>query len=134
MLAKSVSRREFFARLVGLGVPATIPAVPPVIAVPEQAWVIVELGWESMDDYVYPHGEFTRDRFFSDRSEAEAECRRLCNAFFAAQTPAEFAVDCEGYFSEPRDNHTVTWTELCKAGFPYPFYVCQLQATPVPRA
>ncbi len=90
--------------------------------------MITELGWEEIDGYTYAEGESTHSRLFYDRAAAEAECRRLCEAFFAAWTPVEFKVDCEAYH-QPGDDETVTWAELREAGFPDPYYVHQLHTT-----
>ena len=88
--------------------------------------MIVELDWEEIDGDTYPAGESTHNRLFYDEAAAEAECRRLCEAFFAAWTPAEFKIDCWAYSCD----ETVTWAELCEAGFPEPYYIHQLHTTP----
>lgn len=102
-------------------VAAAAPAqeAPP----PQQAWVIMELGWEYNDEFTYPEGEFLRTKMFLDKASAEAECQRLCAEFFAAETPDEFEVDYECFHLAERDPSTVTWDELRVAGFLDPFSV-----------
>ncbi|MBS1983330.1 MAG: hypothetical protein JST16_04085 [Bdellovibrionales bacterium] len=83
----------------------------------------MELGWEYNDEFTYPDGEFLRSNMFLNKAAADAECERLCAAFFATQTPEEFEIDLEGYHLAARDPATVTWDEVRAAGFPDPYYV-----------
>lgn len=100
---------------------------------PRQAWIVVEQGWEYNDEFHYPEGEYPRSRLFSQRTDAEAECRRLCERFYAEQTPAEFEVDWSAYgpdrlFAPGGDEESVTWQEIREQGFPEPFFVMELTA------
>jgi len=66
---------------------------------------------------------------FYDRTQADAECRRLCEAFYAAQTPEEFEPDWNEYFLEygrDFDESSVSWDQLRAAGFPEPYLVQEL--------
>ena len=103
---------------------------PPPI--PQRAWVIVELGWEYNDEFMYAEGEVPRTTLFFDQALADAECQRLCAGFFTAETPAEFEVDFASYFDEAEyrgfEEHAVTWEALREWGFPDPYYVLELGA------
>jgi hypothetical protein len=90
---------------------------------PQEAWVIMELGWQYNDEVTYPEGEFLRTKMFLDKGAAEAECQRLCAEFFAAESPEEFEADFESFHLADRDPSTITWDELRAAGFPDPFSV-----------
>lgn len=125
-----VSRREFFGQ-------AATASLVPGIARPRQAWIIVALGWEYNDEFHYPEGQYPQPRLFYDRPEADATCRRLCDAFFAEQSPEEFEVDWSLY-APPRasergfDESTVTWDEVRAEGFPDPYFVLELTHPDVP--
>ena len=127
MFPELVSRRRFFTNLVtaGTGGLARLmaAAVPSQQGLPQQAWVIMELGWEYNDEFTYPEGEFLRSNMFLNKASADAECERLCAEFFARETPEAFEVDLEGYHLADRNPATVTWDELRAAGFPDPYYV-----------
>ncbi|MFO1045222.1 MAG: hypothetical protein U0941_25885 [Planctomycetaceae bacterium] len=127
MFPELVSRRRFFTQLVTAGTGGlartVTSAVPTRESTPQQAWVILELGWEYNDEFTYPEGEFLRSNMFLNKAAADAECERLCIEFFAAQTPEDFEVDLEGYRLADRDPATVTWEELRAAEFPDPYYV-----------
>ena len=129
MFPDLVSRQRFFTNLVTAGTGGlarlVTASVPLREATPQQAWVIMELGWEYNDEFTYPEGEFLRSNMFLNKARSGAECERLCAEFFAAETPEEFEVDLEGYHLADRDPATVTWDELCAAGFPDP-YITQL--------
>ena len=128
MFPEFLSRRRFFTHLVTAGAGSLVrliaAAVPAREAIPpQQAWVILELGWEYNDEFTYPEGEFLRSKLFFDQATAETKCQRLCAEFFAAATPDEFEVDFEGFHLAGRDPATITWDELRAAGFPDPFSV-----------
>lgn len=127
MFPALVSRRRFFAHIVtaGAGGLARLmaTAVPSQQGLSQQAWVIMERGWEYNDEFTYSEGEFLRSNMFLSKAAADAECERLCAEFFVAETPEQFEVDLEGYHLAGRDPATVTWEELRTAGFPDPYYV-----------
>ena len=130
-----LSRRGFFGRMAAAPAAAIVPAEEK----PRQAWILVSLSWEYNDEFSYPEGEYPESRLFYDRADADAECRRRCDEFFAAQTPAEFEVQFELYLADrlqhPEfDEDAVTWAELQAAGFPDPYYILELTApeTPAP--
>ena len=127
MFPELVSRRRFFTQFVAAGTGSlarlVTAAVPAQEASPQQAWVIMELGWEYNDEFTYPEGEFLRSNMFLNKAAADAECERLCAAFFATETPEEFEIDLEGYHLAARDPAAVTWDEVRAAGFPDPYYV-----------
>ena len=129
MFSEHVSRRRFFTNLVTAGIGRLVRPIAPVApsqqGLPQQAWVIMELGWEYNDEFTYPEQKFLRSNMFLNKARSGAECERLCAEFFAAETPEEFEVDLEGYHLADRDPATVTWDELCAAGFPDP-YITQL--------
>lgn len=123
----ALSRRAFF----GQAAAAPAAGLIPPSEKPRQAWIIVALGWEYNDEFSYHEGEHPQTQLFHEEEKAEAECRRLCEAFFAAETPAEFSVDFESYLpdriTEPDfDEESVTWAELRDAGFPNPYFVLKL--------
>ncbi|MFO1045857.1 MAG: hypothetical protein U0941_29085 [Planctomycetaceae bacterium] len=136
MFPDLVSRRRFFTNLVTAGTGGlarlVTAAVPLREAPPQQAWVIMELGWEYNDEFTYPEGEFLRSNMFLNKASADAECERLCVEFFAAETPEGFEVDLEGYHLADRDPATVTWDELRAAGFPDPYFVQLVHAAEEP--
>ncbi|MEK6259900.1 MAG: hypothetical protein AABP62_14870 [Planctomycetota bacterium] len=111
-------------------VTAGVPDLP--LPNPQQAWVIVELGWEHNDEFTSAEGEYPRTQLFFDKALADAECQRLCTAFFAAETPIEFEVDFAAYRDEAEhhsfDELAVTWEGLRASGFPDPYYVLELGA------
>lgn len=121
-----LSRRDFLQ-------PAAVPVVAagaPGSELPKQAWVIIVLGWEYNDKYAYPEGEYVQPKLYFDKSQAEAECGRLCDAFFAAETPQEFGVDHMLYLGELPDDvdeDSITWEQLRAAGFPHPYYIQQME-------
>lgn len=125
--------RKTFSRRAFLGQAAAGPAADLISSTPQprNAWILVALGWEYNDEFTYPEGEYPQSVLYHDRAAADAECRRLCDEFFAAQTPEEFEIDWESYlpgcYGRPDfDESTVNWDELRKAGFPEPFYVLEL--------
>jgi hypothetical protein len=98
---------------------------------PERAWIIVALGWEYNDEWSYQEGENPQKHVYFEKETAEAECRRLCDEFFAEQTPAEFQIDWDCYLTDRRmepgfDETKVTWDEVRADGFPDPYYVLEL--------
>lgn len=119
-----VSRRTFFGQ-------AATASLVPGITRPRQAWIIVALGWEYNDEFTYEEGQYPRPTLYYDRNEADAACKRLCDAFFAEQSPDEFEVDWSLY-APPRasergfDESTVTWDEVRAEGFPDPYSVLEL--------
>lgn len=121
-------RRDFFRRA---GASAAL-GLAPQLAKPARAWIIVALNWEYNDEFSYVEGEIPHTELFYDQAEAEAECLRLCQEFFAAQSPAEFEIDWDHYFfpsgyDEPDfDQETMTWEQVREAGFPDPYYVLEL--------
>jgi hypothetical protein len=88
-MANQISRRAF------LGQAAVTPAtgIAEATARPKEAWVILATNWRYNDEYTYAEGEEVLPKVYFDRQEAEAECRRLCEQFFAGQTPLDFEVD-----------------------------------------
>jgi hypothetical protein len=125
-MGNQISRRAF------LGQTAVAPAAG-IAATPErpqEAWVIVATNWQYNDEYTYPEGEEVLPKVYFDQQAAEEECRRMCEQFFAGQTPLDFEVDFESYRHElPKDvtEETVTWEQLCSAGFPAPYYVQEME-------
>lgn len=129
MTESDLSRRAFFRQAAIAPAAAIAGSVPEP---PQRAWLIVEVGWEHNDEFTFQEGEFPRKKLYYKREEAEAECRRLCEEFFQAQTPEEFEVDFVGFLWERMakpgfDHRMVTWDELRKAGFPDPFHVLEVQ-------
>lgn len=127
----SMNRRGFFGQTVAGTASGMLSAGPP-----RQAWIVVAVGWEYDDEFHYPEGQYPQPRLFYDRTEADTECRRLCGAFFAEQTPEDFEIDWSLYSpdraSEPGfDESSVTWDEVRALGFPDPYFVLELS---VPEA
>ena len=122
----SRSRRGFFGHLFGAGATGATILTSPEPSRPTQAWVIVERQWQYNDEYSYDEGEFTRTTLYYDPQQAAADCQRLCEEFFQAQTPMEFEADFESYFTRDYMPEKVTWEELRAEGFPDPYYVQQL--------
>lgn len=121
------SRRAFLSRAAAGPAAGLVPST----ASPRKAWILVALGWEYNDEFAYPEGEYPQSVLYDNRAAADAECRRLCDEFFAAQTPEEFEIDWESYlpgcYDRPGfDESAVSWDELREAGFPDPFYVLEL--------
>ena len=114
-----LSRRQFFQH----AAVAPLAAAGAPTEKPDKAWIIVEVGWEYNDEFTYEQGESPRLIVYFNREEADAECKRLCDEFFAQQSPQEFPVYFECY--EVPD--TASWEELLEAGFPDPFSVMELQ-------
>lgn len=111
-----------------------VTSVAPSIqhAIPQRAWVIVELGWEHNDEFTYAEGETPLTQLFFDKGLADAECERLCAEFFAAETPSDFEVDFAAYLNEGDhqdfDELGITWETLRERDFPDPYYVLELGA------
>lgn len=126
MPREPISRRKFF------GQAAVVPAVGLApTEIPRRAWILVAQGWEYNDEFAFPEGEYPQTRLYYDRAEAEAECRRQCDVFDAAQTPDEFEIDWEVWLPDRFDDpdfseESVTWEAVRDAGFPAPFYVLEL--------
>jgi hypothetical protein len=119
------SRRNFFRRWPAAAA-AALWGQPATTALPTRAWIILECGWEHDDEYAYQSGYYPESQVYFDQEAAAAECRRLCAAFFAAQTPQEFNVD---FGAHPDiDEETATWDALLQDGFPAPFTVEELTA------
>lgn len=120
-----VTRRGF------LGWLRTAAAVPTAAsAPPANAWIILERHWEHNDEVSYPDGEFPLGHVFYDEAQAEAECQRLCQQFYARSTPEDFEVDLQEYVDvhPDSDESGVTWDELVAAGLPRPYTVQLLTA------
>ena len=126
MTVPPISRRGFFGQAAAGATLGQVTSPPP----PTQAWIIVALGWEYNDEFTYQVGEYPRDDIYFDRATADAACQRLCDEFYAAQTPEEFELDWDSYRDElpeeRMDAADVTWEELRAAGFPDPYYVMKL--------
>lgn len=123
MTAPNLSRRAFLGRTAAAPA-AALSGTRPTLPATGRAWIIVELGWEYNDEAAWPEGQYPRTVIYRDKEEAEAECRRLQEAFFARQTPQEFEVDVASWDCDPE---TATWEELIAAGFPEPYYVQEMQ-------
>ncbi|HUQ69132.1 MAG TPA: twin-arginine translocation signal domain-containing protein [Planctomycetaceae bacterium] len=120
-----LSRRGFLG-LVGSAAAAPMPVAPPS---PARAWIILARNWVYNDEISYPDGTSPRTAVFYDQTQAEAECRRLCEAFYAEQTPEEFEPDWHEYFPDygrDFDESAVTWEQMRDAGFPEPYLVQEL--------
>ena len=121
-MSESLSRRAWFGR-----------ALTPLLGgdasgsdQPRSAWIIVALDWEYNDEFSYPtDGLHPRPQVYLDHSQAEAECRRLCEEFFLQTypTPQAFEPDWALYDCDPQ---TSTWAELRAAGFPDPYLIQEL--------
>ena len=116
-----LSRRGFFRR--AAAAPAAAAGAVTGATRPPKGWVILELGWETNDEFSFVEGEHLHFKLYLSREEAEAKCRRLCEAFFAAESPQEFRADFEFYGCDPE---TATWDDLRAAGFPDPYCVQEL--------
>lgn len=128
----SLTRRGFF----GQAAVAPVAGLVPAIVRPRQAWIVVALGWEYNDEFTFPEGQYPQSRLFYDRGEADAECERLCAAFFSEQTPEEFELDWSVYGPERAselgfDESSVTWDEVRALGFPDPYFVLELSTPEV---
>ena len=121
MNLEPMSRRAFFGRAAAAPAAAAVSRGPA----PARAWVICEQGWEYNDEFTYPEGERVGDRVYFDRAEADRECRRRCEAFFAGESPQAFEADFAAYDG---DRDTATWDDLRAAGFPDPHRVQELSA------
>ena len=78
----------------------------------------------------FPEGQSPLGQIYYDRAQADAECQRLCAAFYARATPEEFEVDLTDYpdFDPDSDESAITWEDLRAAGYPPPFTVQRLTA------
>ena len=126
-----LSRRGFFrhsgaSAALGMALPATEPP---------RAWIIVALNWEYNDEFSFVEGESPQTDLFYDQSTAETACRRLCDEFFNAQTPAELEFDWDTYFyPDDFDEEALTWAEARAAGFPDPYHVLELSHPGAPTS
>lgn len=118
------SRREFLGSL-GL---AAVPEAAKTVFVetrPKQAWVILQQGWENNDEATYSaEGSYVCGTVYYDKDAADTECDKLRKEFFERETPEEFGADFSNYDLD----EDATWEELCKAGFPDPYWVVELNA------
>ncbi len=127
-MSNNVSRRAFFRQAVAAPI-ATTAGVNE--ALPKQAWIILEVNWGFNDEFTYEEGERALRTLYYTKEHAEQECQRLCDAFFAAETPQQFEVRFELYedaFPAGTSEESVTWEQLRQAGFPNPYSVQELQA------
>ena len=78
----------------------------------------------------YAAGELAHATLYYDRAAAEAACQKLIDDFYAEQTPAEFEVDWQLYFSDglPSDlsEDEVTWDQLKVRGWADPYFLREL--------
>lgn len=107
-----VTRRGFLG---WLGTTAALPTAPS--PAPRQAWIILERYWEHNDEVSFPDGQFPLGQVFYDEAQAEAECERLCQQFYARATPEEFEVDVPEYVDLDADfeESAVSWQDLLAA-------------------
>lgn len=130
MISNEVSRRGFLSTAVGVGATGAIPAQEPVPQFPEQAWIIVEQHWEHNDEFYMAGGECAHLELFYSKAQAEVECRRLNEEFFAMEPPEDYWDEMECYLeSGTYDPAEVTWDELRAAGYRGPYRV-QVLNTP----
>jgi len=123
----SFSRRNFFRRAAGAAALGS-RASPDISALPQEAWIIVARNWEYNDEFTYEAGESALAKVYFSLGDAQAECLRLCDEFFAGQTPTDFEADFCLYLPEQSgspefDESAVSWDELRDGSFPDPFYV-----------
>lgn len=126
MSRNAVSRRGFFNQVAG-AVAAPIAAVTPATTT-TKVWVIVGLNWEYNDEWTYQEGESPLPQVYFDEDVANAECQRMCDEFFASQSPHDFEVDWNGLELDEDDDEQNTWGAVCDAGFPNPYYVMECKA------
>lgn len=98
-------------------------AIGPGTQPPQRAWTIVGVNWEYNDEFCYEAGEFVGSKVYFDESEAKAECRKLCDAFFS-ESPQDFQPCWDAFDVDP---DTGTWDDLRKAGFSDPYSVKELE-------
>jgi hypothetical protein len=121
-MSDSISRRTFFGR--AAAAPLAIPGSPLPAEKPDKAWVILGINWEYNDEYSYEDGEHVLNQVYYDQETALAECKRLCDQFFAGQTPTDFECDWNWLDIDETDD----WDAVRAAGFPDPYYVKEMVA------
>ena len=131
MNSKDVSSRKVPATLEEAATAAAIPSQVPAARFPEQAWIILEQGWEHNDEFFVPGGELAHLQLYYCESEAAAECLRLAEEFFATEPPTDYHDEMASYLApDTYDPEEVTWDQLRAAGYQGPFRV---QALHIPH-
>ena len=127
MNSNEVSRRGFLSTAVGVGATGTIPASESPQQFPAQAWIIMEQCWQYNDEYYFADGDCAHLTLFYSKDEAAAECRRLCEEFFATESPEEYSDEMERYLDpDSYDPAEVTWDQLREAGYDGPYRIEEL--------
>jgi hypothetical protein len=91
---------------------------------PQQAWIIVEQNWEHNDEFFVPKGESAHFTLFYSEVEAQTECQRLGDEFFAKEPPEDYLDEMETYLgADSYDPDKVTWDQLRAGGYQGPFRV-----------
>jgi hypothetical protein len=123
---RSASRRAFFRRLVTAPAALWAPAPPRT---PQTAWIVLQLCWEGLDDWVQPQGVWPLPQLYFERAAAERVCARLTVEFFEHSDPAEFGIEPWILESLPDglDEANATWEQIREAGFPDPYEIQELK-------
>ena len=130
MNSNDLSRRGFLSTAVGAGATGIIPASESPQQFPERAWIIMEQRWQYSDEFYLADGGCARLTLFYSKDEAAAECRRLCEEFFATESPEEYSDEMESYLdSDSYDPAEVTWDQLRDAGYEGPYRVEELRTS-----
>lgn len=127
MISNEVSRRGFLSTAVGVGATGAISASESPHQSPERAWIIMEQRWHYNDEYYLADGGCAQLTLYYSQDEAAAECRRLCEEFFATESPEDFRDELESYLDpDSGEPSEVTWDQLLDAGYAGPYHVLEL--------
>lgn len=90
---------------------------------PDQAWIIVEQDWEHNDEYFVPRGANAHLTLFYSKSEAQTECQRLNDEFFARTWTTIFDEEIETYLEPDSYDPDSHLGPASAAGYQGPFRV-----------
>ena len=128
MNSNDLSRRGFLSTAVGVGATGGISAAASPHQTPERAWIIMEQRWHYNDEFYLADGGCAHLTLYYSKDEAAAECRRLCEEFFATESPEDFRDELESYLDpDSYDPSKVTWDQLLDAGYEGPYRILELQ-------
>ncbi|MDB5385324.1 MAG: hypothetical protein JWM11_970 [Planctomycetaceae bacterium] len=124
MTSNATPRRGRRSNAGGTRTANVVPTNAPASNFPDQAWIIVEQNWEHNDEFFVPKGESAHLSLYYSETEAQTECQRLNDEFFAQEPSDDYLDEMETYLEpDSYDPDEITWDQLRAAGYGGPFRV-----------